>query len=77
MTRDPIKLYEENMFSAIAKLLTKFAVRKELGKAMDDPNLQSSIESLRWHAEEAERQLKNLCRDYPELDKCKKLSKGK
>lgn len=78
---EQIKRLQENMFTQIAKLIASSLVKMKLDKAMrelsDDPNIQSSIQSMKYHAEAAQRALERICKDHPEHDGCKQRGKSK
>ena len=77
---DKLKL-QENVFTQIAKLIATSMVKMNLSKAMKDiehdPNIQASIESMKYHAAEAERMLKLLCKTNPDHAKCKEKETSK
>lgn len=76
-----IQIYRENVFTQIAKLLALAQIKKELPKAIDEfndnPEMQASLESMKFHADRVEKLLKSICKDDPDYPKCKELNKGK
>lgn len=69
----------ENLFVAIAKLLATAALKRNFSKQdlKNDPNLNATMESLKFHADEFERSLKVLCDRWPDSPRCKEKKKGK
>lgn len=73
------EILRENLFVEIGKLLALSQLKRNLPKAMreveDDMSLKSTLESLQFHANELDRQLKNHCARYPNSSICKEKSK--
>lgn len=70
---------QENLFVQIAKLLASAALKSEFTKhdLNQDPTLKSTMDSIKFHADEFERELKSLCDRFPHYKRCKDLKKGK
>jgi len=69
----------ENLFTELGKLITTAALKYKLtmGDLKDDSDLNSTLESLKFHTSEYERKLKSLCDRNPEHKKCKDRKEGK
>ena len=69
----------ENLFTELGKLIATAALKYKLtmGDMRNDPDLNSTLESLEFHSKEAERKLKSLCNRNPEHPKCKEKKEGK
>lgn len=69
----------ENMFTEIGKLLVTAALKYKLtmGDMKNDADLNSTLESLKYHTSEYERKLKTHCERFPESSKCKDRKEGK
>lgn len=78
---DKIQQLQENIFTQIAKLLAIGQLKKELPKAIkeleNNPEVQASLESLKYHADKLDQLLKRRCNDYPDDPKCKQRGKSK
>ena len=76
-----IHLIRENLMDQIAKLLALHQIKKELPKAMKeldgDPEIQASLQSIEFHVDNLNRQLKYLCKRNPDHPKCKEKSRSK
>jgi hypothetical protein len=73
------KTIEENIFTEIGKLLVLPTVLKNLKKAEqmleDDVELQSYIESARYHLDIVNKKLPDFCKRHPESNLCKDTGK--
>lgn len=69
----------ENFFTAIAKLLASTVINRDLTQAKDmvadDPDLQSTLETLHYHYSKLEKTLPAFCKRYPTSPACKNLRK--
>jgi len=74
MGNQKIKVYSENVFSKLLKLLGGGKFRRELRKiekmTEDDPSLQATLDSLAHQNKELERKLKNFCKRNPDHGWC-------
>jgi hypothetical protein len=72
---------QENFFVEIAKLLTLPTLLRNLKKAErlmeEDKELQTYIESARYHLEQAEAKIASICKRNPESKMCKDKYKYK
>ena len=78
---DRLQMLRENIFTQIAKLLALSQLKKEIPKAIKElegnPEVQASLESLKYHVQEADDLLTYLCKKYPDNPKCKQKGKSK
>lgn len=69
----------ENIFAEIGKLLSLSKIQKDLDKAKDmveeDPDLQETMETLKYHYAKLEKTLPEFCKRYPNSPACKNLRK--
>jgi antitoxin component YwqK of YwqJK toxin-antitoxin module len=69
----------ENIFTEIGKLLSLSTIKKDLDKARDlveeDPDLQETMETLKYHYAKLEKSLPEFCKRYPDSPACKNLRK--
>lgn len=72
-------LLQENIFAEIGKLLSLSRIQKDLDKAKDlvedDPDLQETMETLKYHYSKLEKTLPEFCKRYPNSPACKNLRK--
>ena len=61
----------ENIFIKIAKLLATSQIKSKMSKLNTEPDLQSSIESLKFHLDKADKQLRKICKQHPDYPECK------
>jgi len=69
----------ENLFVQIAKLLASAAMKREFTKndIERDPSLKATMDSIKFHADEFERELKSMCDRFPHYKRCKDYKKDK
>lgn len=72
-------MINENLFTTIGKLISSTLMKKDIRKAIkqadSDPDIQASLESLRFHTEELERLTKAHCARNPDSPHCKDTKK--
>ena len=66
----------ENFFTKIAKLLAISQTKRELNKVKgmldEDPDLQATLDSIKYHYTEFEKKLTSYCERHPDSPMCKK-----
>lgn len=71
----------ENFFTMIAKILATPMMKVQFGrlnqKFQNDPELQSSLQSLKFYTDKLEKDLMMHCKRHPDSKHCKDLSKSK
>lgn len=69
----------ENLFTELGKLIVTAAMKYKLtmGDMKKDADMNSTLESLKFHTSEYERKLKSLCDRNPDHPKCKETKEGK
>jgi hypothetical protein len=74
-----IQQLQENLFTTIAKILALNALKRNLGTAdklaKGDQELQTSIESLKYHTQRLEKLLSDVCKRDPTNWRCKEYAK--
>ena len=75
-----IQQLQENLFATIAKILAFNALKRNLGTADEltkgDQEVQTSIESLKYHTQRLEKLLQDVCKRDPLNWRCKKYAKN-
>ena len=75
-----IQQLQENLFATIAKILAFNALKRNLGTAdklaKGDQEVQTSIESLKYHTQRLEKLLKDVCKRDPLNWRCKEYAKN-
>jgi hypothetical protein len=70
-----ILIMQENLFTTIAKLLALNIIKRNIGSAKQlakgDAEVQTSLESLKFHTQRLEKLLKDLCDRDPTNFRCK------
>jgi hypothetical protein len=63
----------ENLFTELGKLIVTAALKYKLtmGDVKGDQDLNTTLESLKFHTSEYERKLKSFCDRWPDDKKCK------
>lgn len=73
------KKLQEGFFAEIGKLLSLSSIQKDLDKAKgmldDDPDLQETMETLKYHYSKLQKTLPDFCKKYPDSPACKNLKK--
>lgn len=67
----------ENIFTTLAKNLVAAKIGNMIKKAEEDPTLQATLSALKFHTDELDRQLENLCKRNPQSKLCKEKNRGK
>jgi hypothetical protein len=78
MSKIPTKI-QENVFSEIAKLLIRVALKDQFSKRdiESDPSLKATMDSIKFHVDTYEKQLSTFCTRFPDFKHCKDLKKDK
>jgi hypothetical protein len=68
-------MINENLFTTIGKLIASTLSKKDIKKAIkqadEDPEIQSTLQSLEYHTKELDRLTKAHCARVPDSPNCK------
>lgn len=73
------KNLRENLFTELGKLIATAALKYKftMGDVKKDQDLNTTLESLKFHTSEYERKLKTHCERFPESKPCKEKKSDK
>lgn len=72
---------QENLFTTIGKILALTQLKRNLGKAekmtKGDTEIQTTLQSMEYHAQRLEKLLKSICQRNPLDSRCKEYRQQK
>ncbi len=72
-------MLKENLFASIGKLIASAFIQKDIKKAIrqadNDPELQSTLQSIKYHTDRLKDLQNNHCQKFPTSPQCKNKKK--